>query len=29
MTWSPLGMIPPRSELSVKGHLVPNTDRAT
>jgi polyisoprenoid-binding protein YceI len=29
MTWSPLGMIPPSSELSVKGHLVPNTDRAT
>jgi polyisoprenoid-binding protein YceI len=29
MTWSPLGMIPPRSELFVKGHLVPNTDRAT
>jgi polyisoprenoid-binding protein YceI len=26
MTWSPLGMIPPRSELFVKAHLVPNTD---
>jgi polyisoprenoid-binding protein YceI len=23
MTWSPLKMIPPRTELSVKGHLVP------
>ena len=29
MTWSPLGMIPPRSELFVKAHLVPNTDSAT
>jgi polyisoprenoid-binding protein YceI len=29
MTWSPLGMIPPRSELFVKGHLVPNTEGAT
>jgi polyisoprenoid-binding protein YceI len=29
MTWSPLGMVPPRSELFVIGHLVPNTDRAT
>jgi polyisoprenoid-binding protein YceI len=28
MTWSPLGMIPPRSELVVKGRLVPN-DKAT
>jgi hypothetical protein len=23
MSWSPLGMIPPRSELLVKGYLVP------
>jgi polyisoprenoid-binding protein YceI len=29
MTWSPLGMIRPRSELFVKGHLVPNTDAST
>jgi polyisoprenoid-binding protein YceI len=29
MTWSPLGMIPPRSELFVKGRLVANTDRDT
>jgi polyisoprenoid-binding protein YceI len=29
MTWSPLGMIPPRSELLVKGYLVPNTHTAT
>lgn len=28
MTWSPLGMIRPRSELFVKAHLIPNTDRA-
>jgi polyisoprenoid-binding protein YceI len=29
MTFSPLGMIPPRSELIVKAHLIPyNTDRA-
>jgi polyisoprenoid-binding protein YceI len=28
MTWSPLGMIPPRSKLLVKGHLIPDTDRA-
>lgn len=27
MTWSPLGMIPPRSELLVTGYLIPNTDR--
>jgi polyisoprenoid-binding protein YceI len=27
MTWSPLGMIPPRSELSIKAHLTPNTDK--
>jgi hypothetical protein len=26
MTWSPLGMIPPRSELVVKGYLVPSTE---
>jgi hypothetical protein len=26
MTWSPLGMIPPRSELFVKGHLIQNTE---
>jgi polyisoprenoid-binding protein YceI len=24
MTWSPLGLIPPQSELRVKGYLVPN-----
>ncbi len=24
MTWSPLGMIPPRSELLVKGRLIPD-----
>ena len=29
MTWNPLGMIPSRSELFVKGHLVPNTNTAT
>jgi polyisoprenoid-binding protein YceI len=29
MTWSPLGMILPRSQLSVKGHLVPTADRAS
>jgi polyisoprenoid-binding protein YceI len=29
MRWSPLGTIPPRSELLVKGHLVPATRRAT
>ena len=29
MTFSPLGMIPPRSELFVKGCLVPITDKAT
>jgi polyisoprenoid-binding protein YceI len=29
MTWSPLGMIPPRSELFVKGYLVPEMDWAT
>ena len=29
MTWSPLGMIPARSELVVKGYLVPTTDGAT
>lgn len=28
MTWSPLGMIPPRSELFIKAYLIPNTDRA-
>ncbi len=28
MTWSPLGMIPPRSELVVAGHLVRTTDGA-
>jgi polyisoprenoid-binding protein YceI len=28
MTWNPLGMIPPRSELSIKAHLTPNTDKA-
>ncbi len=26
MTWSPLGLIPPRSQLFVRAHLVPNTD---
>lgn len=26
MTWSPFGMIPPRSELFVKGHLIPDMD---
>jgi polyisoprenoid-binding protein YceI len=26
MTWSPLGMIPPRSELVVNGYLVPETE---
>ena len=26
MTWSPLGMIPPRSELLVNGYLMPNTE---
>lgn len=26
MTWSPLGMIPPRSELFVQGYLTPKTD---
>lgn len=25
MTWSPLGMVPPRSELFVKAHLVPES----
>jgi polyisoprenoid-binding protein YceI len=25
MTWNPLGMIPPRSELHVTGYLVPST----
>ena len=29
MTWNPLGMIRPRTELFVKGHLVPNADRAS
>jgi polyisoprenoid-binding protein YceI len=29
MTWSPLGMIRPRSELFVKGHLIPDTGKAT
>jgi polyisoprenoid-binding protein YceI len=29
MTWSPLGMIRPRSELLVKGYLVPSADRDT
>ena len=28
MTWSPRGMIPPRSELLVTGYLVPATDVA-
>jgi polyisoprenoid-binding protein YceI len=28
MTFSPLRMIPPRSELSVNGHLIPDTPRA-
>jgi polyisoprenoid-binding protein YceI len=28
-TWSPLGMIRPRSELFVRAHLVPATDGAT
>ena len=28
MTWSPLRMIPPRSELFVNGYLIPTTDRA-
>jgi polyisoprenoid-binding protein YceI len=28
MTYSPLGMIPPRSELFVKARLIPSTDRA-
>ena len=28
MTWSPVGMIPPRSELFVTGYLIPNTERA-
>jgi hypothetical protein len=26
MTWSPLGMIAPRSQLFVKGRLTPQTD---
>ena len=26
MTWSPLGIISPRSELLVKGYLIPTTD---
>ena len=29
MTWSPLGLIRPYSELFVKAHLIPATDRAT
>jgi len=28
MTFSPLGMIPPDSELLIKAHLLPNADRA-
>jgi hypothetical protein len=28
MTWSPLGMIPRRSELLVNGYLVPTTEGA-
>jgi hypothetical protein len=28
MSWSPLGTIPPRSDLLVKGCLVPATHRA-
>jgi polyisoprenoid-binding protein YceI len=28
MTWNPLGMIPPRSELHVTGYLVPATEQA-
>ena len=28
MTWNPLGMIPPHSELHVTGYLVPTTARA-
>lgn len=28
LTWSPLGMIPARSELRVNGYLVPTTDGA-
>jgi polyisoprenoid-binding protein YceI len=28
MTWSPLGMIPPRSKLSVTGYLIPDADHA-
>jgi hypothetical protein len=28
MTWNPLGMIPPHSELHVTGYLVPTTAQA-
>jgi polyisoprenoid-binding protein YceI len=28
MTWSPLGMIPPRAQLLVKGHLIPGPNGA-
>ena len=28
MTWSPLGMIPPRTVLHVKAHLIPETSSA-
>jgi hypothetical protein len=28
MTWSPLGMIPPRAQLLVKGHLIPEPNGA-
>ena len=28
MTWSPLGMIPPRSQLLVKAHLIPKPNGA-
>lgn len=28
MTWNPLKMIPPRSELHITGRLVPSTDQA-
>ena len=28
MTWNPLRMIPPRTELHVTGYLVPTTEQA-